>query len=62
MLPRGQASLLAISRSGTTTETQWAVERFRKVNPAGKVVTITTQPESPLAKAADYLLSAEGAQ
>jgi glucosamine--fructose-6-phosphate aminotransferase (isomerizing) len=62
MLPLGEANLLVISRSGTTTETQWAVERFRKVNSSGKVVTITTQPESPLAKAADYLLSADGAQ
>lgn len=62
MLPRGNANLLAISRSGTTTETLWAVEHFRKLYPGGKVITITTQPESPLAKSADHVLSAESAQ
>jgi glucosamine--fructose-6-phosphate aminotransferase (isomerizing) len=62
MLPRGDTNLLAISRSGTTTETLWAVDRYRKTYPTGKVVAITTQPESPLAKSADHLLSADGAQ
>jgi glucosamine--fructose-6-phosphate aminotransferase (isomerizing) len=62
MLPLKQANLVTISRSGTTTETLWAVERYRKSNPSGKVITITTQPESPLAKSADFLLSADGAQ
>lgn len=61
-LPRGDVNLLTISRSGTTTETQWAVDRFRKMNPHGKVVSITTHPESPLAKASDLILSAEAAQ
>jgi len=62
LLPMKTANLLAISRSGTTTETLWAVERYRRLNPSGKVVTITTQPESPLTKSADLLLSADGAQ
>jgi len=62
LLPLEKANLLAVSRSGTTTETLWAVEHFRKVNPSGKVMTITTQPESPLATSADYVLSAEAAQ
>jgi glucosamine--fructose-6-phosphate aminotransferase (isomerizing) len=62
MLPHADVNLLTISRSGTTTETQWAVEHFRKRNPHGKVVTITTQPESPLAKVSDLVLSAAAAQ
>ena len=62
LLPLKNSNLLAISRSGTTTETLWAVEQFRKVNPSGKLVTIPTQPESPLAASADHLLSAEAAQ
>ena len=61
-LPRGDVNLLTISRSGTTTETQWAVDRFRKSSPHGKVVSITTHPESPLAMASDLVLFAEAAQ
>jgi glutamine---fructose-6-phosphate transaminase (isomerizing) len=57
-LPKADVNLLAISRSGTTTETLWAVEQFRKACPTGKVVSITTQPESPLATASDLVLSA----
>ncbi len=62
MHPQADVNLLAISRSGTTTETLWAVERFRRSRPGGKVVSITTQPESPLAKASDFILSAAPAQ
>ena len=62
LLPLEQANLLAISRSGATTETLWAVDHFRKVVPAGRVLTITTQPGSPLARSADYVFSADAAQ
>jgi glucosamine--fructose-6-phosphate aminotransferase (isomerizing) len=62
LLPLEQANLLAISRSGATTETLWAVEHFRNAVPAGRVLTITTQPTSPLASAADYVFSAAAAQ
>jgi glucosamine--fructose-6-phosphate aminotransferase (isomerizing) len=62
MLPHGETNLLAISRSGTTTETLWAVEQFRKLYLTGKIVAITTQPDTPLAKSADYLLAAEEAK
>jgi glucosamine--fructose-6-phosphate aminotransferase (isomerizing) len=61
MLTAGDMHLLAISRSGTTTETQWAVDHFRKRCPSGKVVSITTHPESPLGQASDLVLSAEAA-
>jgi glucosamine--fructose-6-phosphate aminotransferase (isomerizing) len=62
MLPRGDTNLLTISRSGITTETLWAQDVFRKVYPNGKVVSITTQPETPLAIGADFILSADAAQ
>jgi len=53
--------LLAVSRSGTTTETLRAVERFRG-DGGGPVVTITCNPESPLAGMADLVLAAPDAQ
>lgn len=62
LIPQADVNMVAVSRSGTTTETLWAVEHFRRARPAGKVVAITTQPESPLAKASDFLLSAPAAQ
>lgn len=60
-LPRGRWLLLAISRSGTTTETLRALERFRKAVD-GPAVTITCYPESPLAQGADFTLAAPHAQ
>jgi glucosamine--fructose-6-phosphate aminotransferase (isomerizing) len=62
MLPERAALLLAISRSGTTTETLWAVERFRQRYPAATVVTVTTLPDATLAGLADFVLSAPSAQ
>jgi glucosamine--fructose-6-phosphate aminotransferase (isomerizing) len=53
--------VLAVSRSGTTTETLRAVERFRN-DGGGTVVTITCHPESPLASMADLVLAAPDAQ
>jgi glucosamine--fructose-6-phosphate aminotransferase (isomerizing) len=55
------ALLLAISRSGTTTETLRALERFRQIN-AGPVLSVTCYPESPLAQQADFVLAAPAAQ
>lgn len=57
----GRTLLLAISRSGTTTETLWALEQFRKTN-NGPVVAITCYPESALARQADFVLLAPEAQ
>jgi glucosamine--fructose-6-phosphate aminotransferase (isomerizing) len=57
----GRTLLVAISRSGTTTETLIAVERFRRLG--GQAVwTITCYPNSPLAQAADLVLPAQAAQ
>jgi glucosamine--fructose-6-phosphate aminotransferase (isomerizing) len=53
--------LLAISRSGTTTETIRAVEGFQQDGGQNTAV-ITCFPKSPLAKLADVVLSAVEAQ
>jgi glucosamine--fructose-6-phosphate aminotransferase (isomerizing) len=54
--------LLTISRSGTTTETLWAVERYRRENPAGTVIAISCTPDSSLIQNADIALLAPEAQ
>jgi len=53
--------LLTISRSGTTTETSRAANKFREYT-NGKVLAITCYPESQLAKQADFVLTAPAAQ
>lgn len=60
-VPSSGTLLLAISRSGTTTETLRALERFRGTN-GGPVLTVTCYPESPLAQRADFMLAAPDAQ
>src|SRR5687768_15830976 len=55
-------SLLAISRSGTTTETLWAIERFLQAQPQGNVVAITCSPETPMTAQAGLSLIAAQAQ
>jgi glucosamine--fructose-6-phosphate aminotransferase (isomerizing) len=53
--------LLAVSRSGTTTETLWALDRFRELG-GGPVLAVTCYPESPLAQRADFALVAPDAR
>jgi len=53
--------LLAVSRSGTTTETLEAVDRFREVT-AGPVMAVTCYPQRTLAQQADFALVAPDAQ
>ena len=60
-IPRGRPFLLAVSRSGTTTETLRALKRFRE-DVGGPVLTVTCYPESPLAQQADFVLAAPHAQ
>jgi len=60
-VPKEGVLLLTISRSGTTTETLRAQERFRETN-SGAVLNITCHPESPLAQGADFVLAAPAAQ
>jgi len=60
-MPVGPTLLVAVSRSGTTTETLRALERFREVN-GGAVLAITCCPESTLAECADFVLAAPAAQ
>jgi glucosamine--fructose-6-phosphate aminotransferase (isomerizing) len=61
-LPRRNVWLLAISRSGATTETLWAVRQFRQHAPGGKVIAITCCPDSDLTHNADVSLVASDAQ
>ncbi len=61
LIPPSPVLLLAISRSGTTTETLWALDTFRKANP-GPVMAVTCYPDSPLARGADWVLDASLAQ
>jgi glutamine---fructose-6-phosphate transaminase (isomerizing) len=57
----GRTLLVTVSRSGTTTETLVAVDRFRQLG--GQAVwAITCYPDSPLARTADLVLPAEAAQ
>ncbi|UCC63831.1 MAG: SIS domain-containing protein [Anaerolineae bacterium] len=60
-IPTDRAFLLAISRSGSTTETLRAVERFRWIGD-GPVLAVTCYPSSPLARQADFALVAPAAQ
>ena len=53
--------LIAVSRSGTTTETVRAVESFQE-HTGGKVVTLTCYPRSDLAKTGDLNLVLESGQ
>ena len=53
---------MTISRSGTTTETLWAVENYRKQIKGHTVIAVTTQPDSTLAKEADFVMAAAQAK
>ena len=57
----GRTLLLAVSRSGTTTETLRALGRFRGTS-GGPVLTVTCYPQSPLARQSDFALVAPDAQ
>lgn len=56
----GRTTLLAFSRSGTTTETVLAVEEFRRLG-GRTVVAVTCDPASTLATAADVVHAAPAA-
>jgi glucosamine--fructose-6-phosphate aminotransferase (isomerizing) len=60
-VPTNRTLLVAVSRSGTTTETLRAVERFRDLGGA-PALAITCYPESQLAQQADFVLAAPDAQ
>lgn len=55
-------ALVALSRSGTTTETLWAVERYRQLRPDGALFAITCTPGTPLVARASLTVLAEHAQ
>ncbi len=55
--------LLTISRSGTTTETLWAMDAYRKRFPStGTILTVTCVPGTPMIEKADVVLLSEFAQ
>ncbi len=53
--------LVAVSRSGTTTETLRALERFQELG-AAPALAVTCHPESQLAQQAGFVLAAPDAQ
>ena len=60
-LPQRRYLLLTVSRSGTTSETVGAQERFR-ARCGGPVLTVTCDSASPLARTADLALAIDAAQ
>lgn len=60
-LTNGKTLLVAVSRSGSTTETVRAVEQFKKEG-KGAVVAITNAADQPLASLADVALVMEKGQ
>lgn len=61
-LPTGFV-LLVISRSGTTTETLWAMDAYRRFMPEdGKIICITCVPNTPMVANSDIVFLAPDAQ
>jgi glutamine---fructose-6-phosphate transaminase (isomerizing) len=60
-IPTNRTLLVAISRSGTTTETLEALEHFSQAQ-AGPTLAITCYPESALAQQGDFALVTPAAQ
>ncbi len=61
VLTAGRALLVAVSRSGSTTETVRAVEAFR-CEKRGDVIVITNHGDQPLAKLGDHTILIEKGQ
>ncbi len=59
--PTSNTLLIAVSRSGETTETIEAIQLFRKHLP-GKVIVVTCYSESELAELADIVLAVDSAR
>lgn len=59
--PKRKELLIALSRSGETSETVWAVEKLQKENPSIKTIAITCQKDSSIAKLASKTLLIEKA-
>jgi len=60
--PQQDVWLFAISRSGTTSETLWAVDAFRERYPDSRVIAISCVPDAALAQKADIALLAPDGQ
>jgi glucosamine--fructose-6-phosphate aminotransferase (isomerizing) len=57
----GKTLYVAVSRSGETSETVWAAEKIKEINPSAPLLLITCRPESTLASMADRKLVLEKA-
>lgn len=53
--------LIPISRSGTTTETIWAINRYKQVFSEGRIISITCEESTPMTLASDINLIATDA-
>lgn len=54
--------LLVISRSGTTSESLWAMEAYRKQNPQGAILSITCVPDTPMIAGSDVAIFSPAAR
>ncbi len=55
--------LLTLSRSGTTTETLWAMNAYRKfMGEKSKIITVTCVPETPMIENSDIMFFSPWAQ
>lgn len=54
-------NMIAISRSGTTTETIWAMDRYRQTFRDGKIISITCEENTPMISGSDVNLIAPDA-
>ncbi|MCL5772892.1 MAG: SIS domain-containing protein, partial [Firmicutes bacterium] len=61
MEPKKKELLIAISRSGETSETVWVAEKLQKKNPSIKTIALTCQKDSSIAKLASKTLLFEKA-
>jgi len=62
LLPPQGDCLVAVSRSGKTSETLWAVQTFRQKHRDGTIIAITADPQAELAGYADVLIDASPAR
>ena len=59
----GDFILLVLSRSGTTSESLWAMDAYRTAHPStGKIISISCVPGTPMVAGSDIVLCSEFAQ
>lgn len=58
--PKG-FNLIPVSRSGTTSETIWAINKYKKEDKKGRIINITCEENTPMTRASDINLVASDA-